>query len=507
LKINQRKSGAVLSYVNIFVHFAIALVYTPVMLRLLGQENYGVYSLCVSAISYLHLFSFGFSNTYIRYYLKYKTEALEEKLKQLNGMFFCIFSVISFIVVIVSILMTINAEYIFGQRINSSEYKTVKILLSLMTLNLVITLLGSIFNSLIAANERFVFQKTLILISYILNPFVSLPFLLMGYGSIAMVIVQTVINTVIFAVNIVFCLTKLRIQFVFRKFDFLLLKELTGFSFFIFLQSLMDIFNWQIDKLLLVRFWGAAAVAVYSVGAQFNALTINFSTALSSVFIPVANKLVAQKKSDAEISDIFIKTGRIQFIIVGFIMLAFIFFGKSGVFFFAGAGYENAYYVALFLMMPLVVPLSQELGLTIMRAKAKHKMQMVINVGVALLNFLISIPLCKAFGEIGAAMGTFIGMIIASNILQSIYYYKVGRLDITRWLKQIGGFAPALIIPVIFGIVIMLFINTTIVFKFVLFAVLFTVVYFVSIWFIGMNSYEKRLVSEPIKKIIEKIKR
>jgi O-antigen/teichoic acid export membrane protein len=256
----------------------------------------------------------------------------------------------------------------------------------------------------------------------------------------------------------------------------------------------MEIFNWHIDKLLLARFCGVAAVAVYSVGTQFSSLTMNLSTVLSSVFIPTANKLVAQKRSDAEISDLFIKTGRIQFIIVGFIMLAFIFFGKSGVFFFAGAGYENAYYVALFLMLPLVVPLSQDLGLTIMRAKAKHKMQMVINVGVALLNFFISIPLCKAFGEIGAAVGTFIGVIIAANILQSIYYHKVGKLDIVRWLKQIGGFAPALIIPVLFGIVIMLFVNTTVVFKFVLFAFLFTVVYFVSIWLIGMNSYEKRLV-------------
>jgi O-antigen/teichoic acid export membrane protein len=475
---------------------------------MLGKNEYGIYSLCISVMSYLSLLSFGFSDTYTRYYLKYKTENKHDNVRQLNGMFICIFSTISIIVLVTGFVIIRYSEIIFGSQISVSEYKTLNILLSLMIFNLIITLMGSVFNSHIGANEEFVFQRIPVLLSGFLNPAVTIPLLFMGFGSIAMVIVQTIFNGILFIINVIFCLKKLHIQFVFCRFNFSLLKELFWFSFFIFLQHIMDIFNWQIDKFLIARFWGSASVAIYSVGAQFSSVILMFSTTISAVFIPQANKMVAEKKNnEEEISALFIRTGRVQFIIVSFIMLAFIFFGRSFIYFWAGYGYENAYYVGLFLMVPLVIPLSQELGLTIMRAKSLHKMQMLINVGVAAINLLISIPLCKAFGEVGAAFGTFIGMLIASNILQSIYYEKVGGLNIFRWFCQIARILPALVVPSITGIVIMNFFDISSIAVFIMCAVVFTGIYFSSLWFIGMNNYEKRLISDPVGKIIAKLTR
>jgi O-antigen/teichoic acid export membrane protein len=499
--------GVIISYIDIFIHIGVMLVYTPLVLRILGQNEYGIYSLSVSVMSYLNLFSFGFSITYIRYYIKYKTEGQHEKVRQLNGMFICIFLAISIIVFVAGFIIIKYSKFIFGDRVTSLEYKTLNPLLSLMIFNLVIVLMGSVFNSLIGANEKFVFQKIPVFLSRILNPVVTVPLLFMGFGSIVIVIVQSVFNCIIFVINIVFCLKKLHIQFSFRHFDFSLLKELSGFSFFIFLQQIVDICNWQVDKYLITRFWGSAAVAIYSVGAQFQSVILGLSSTISAVFIPQVNKLVVEKRSKDEISDLLIKTGRIQFIVISFIVLAFAFLGKPVVYFWAGDGYGNAYYVALLLMFPLIIPLSQNLGMTIMRAKALHKMQMVINAVVALLNFLISIPLCKAFGEVGAALGTLISILIALNFLQSIYYDKVGGLDILRWFRQIIRITPAFIIPVFVGIFIMIFVNISNIAVFIVYAVAFTGIYFASVWFIGMNSYEKRMIGDPIRRVAAKIKR
>ena len=40
---NQLKTGAALSYINLIIGNLIPLVYTPIMLRLLGQAEYGLY--------------------------------------------------------------------------------------------------------------------------------------------------------------------------------------------------------------------------------------------------------------------------------------------------------------------------------------------------------------------------------------------------------------------------------------------------------------------------------
>ena len=40
---NQRKAGAVLSYVYLGITFAIGVIYTPILFDFLGEREYGVY--------------------------------------------------------------------------------------------------------------------------------------------------------------------------------------------------------------------------------------------------------------------------------------------------------------------------------------------------------------------------------------------------------------------------------------------------------------------------------
>lgn len=61
------KSGFILSYISIFIQSIISILYTPVMLRLLGESNYGLLQLAVSTMSSLSILSFGFGSSYMRF--------------------------------------------------------------------------------------------------------------------------------------------------------------------------------------------------------------------------------------------------------------------------------------------------------------------------------------------------------------------------------------------------------------------------------------------------------
>ena len=52
-KINQLKAGTILTYINLGLGTVIPLLYTPIMLRILGQSEYGVNSLATSITGYL----------------------------------------------------------------------------------------------------------------------------------------------------------------------------------------------------------------------------------------------------------------------------------------------------------------------------------------------------------------------------------------------------------------------------------------------------------------------
>ena len=86
----QLKIGTILSYSQMFLSIVIGLVYTPAMIRLLGQSEYGLYNTVSSIMSMLSILSLGFNSSYIRYYAKYQKTGDNESIYKLNGLFFLI---------------------------------------------------------------------------------------------------------------------------------------------------------------------------------------------------------------------------------------------------------------------------------------------------------------------------------------------------------------------------------------------------------------------------------
>ena len=417
MKINQLKAGIILSYTSMGVGYAISIIYTPIMLRLLGQSEYGLYNFVSSIVAYLGLLNFGFGSAYVRYYSRYKVADDRQNIAKLNGMFLIIFSVIGLIALLAGTILALNTEAILGKQLSSIELYRAKILMLIMVINIAISFPGVVFNSHITANEQFIFQKFLQMIKVVVNPLLVLPVLLLGYGSVGMVVVTTILNLSIEIANVVFCFKKLDMQFSFRHFDFSLMREMTLFSSFIFINMITDQINWNIDKFILGRFYGTIIVAIYGLAAQINTYYMSLSTAISNVFIPRVNKMVAMNCDNKELTQLFTKIGRVQFILLAFIFIGFVFFGRPFINMWAGRNYDESYPIALLLILPATIPLIQNVGIEIQRAKNMHQFRSWLYLFIALGNLIISIPLARAYGGIGAALGTSISLIIGNGFI------------------------------------------------------------------------------------------
>ena len=84
---NQKKTGVVLSYINIVATIAVSLLYTPIMLRIVGPNEYGVYSISNSVVGYFSLLYLGMTSTYLNYYSNYKKNRNLLAISRLNGLF------------------------------------------------------------------------------------------------------------------------------------------------------------------------------------------------------------------------------------------------------------------------------------------------------------------------------------------------------------------------------------------------------------------------------------
>ena len=196
MKADQRKLGSLLSYSQMFLSILIGMLYTPVMIRLLGKSEYGLYNTVASTISMLSILSLGFSSSYIRFYSGYKVKHQLGAIARLNGLFMVIFTVIGLVALGCGLFLSYNLELVFSSGLTASEYRIARILMILLSFNLGLSFPMSVFTSIISAHERFVVLKLLGMLKTVAGPLVTLPLLFLGYGSIALVSVALGVSLV-----------------------------------------------------------------------------------------------------------------------------------------------------------------------------------------------------------------------------------------------------------------------------------------------------------------------
>lgn len=501
---NELKAGAALSYLVIAAQFVVALAYTPVMLRLLGQTEYGLYSLVASVVGYLSLLSLGFSGAYMRFYSRVHVVEDWAGIRRLNGMFLIVFTTMGLIATAGGALLALNAGTVLGTEFSASELQTARILFVILTLNLAITFPSSVFDAYVVAHERFVFQKSLHLVKTILTPLAVLPALLLGYQAVGMVLATTIVNVAITTYSVAFALKRLGMQFTFRRLNFSLFGEVAVFSSYLFMNMVIDQINWSVDQFIVGRFHGAIPVAVYGVAAMLNKQYLTFSTAISSVFVPRVNTMVASGADDRALSDLFTRVGRVQFLVLGLVISGYVFFGMPFVELWAGNGYRDSYYIGLLLMVPVTLPLLQNLGIEIQKAKNLHQFRSWVYLGVAVGNVALSIPLAQRFEGIGAAAATATSLIIGNVIIMNWHYQARVGLDIKEFWRQVLGVSLGLLPAIGVGTMVVLFVDLSHVGALIGCIVAYVVVYVIGMWKLGMNEYERQLFGAPIMRTLKR---
>lgn len=511
MKLNQLKMGSLLSYMQMGLGVVISLVYTPLMIRLLGTSEYGLYNTVASTIAMLSVLSLGFNSSYIRFYSKYKAQRDEEAISRLNGLFLMVFAIIGIITIFCGTFLSFNLEMVFDQGLTAVEYKTARVLMVLLTINLAITFVTSIFQNIISAHEKFIFLKLVSMIKTVVSPLLTIPLLLMGFKSVAVVSVTLVVSFVVDLVCWTYARKKLKVKFAFNKFDKELFKSLLAFTSFIAINMIVDQINNNMGKFILGRYKGTTSVAIYSVGYTLYQYYMMFSTAISGVFSPRIHRIVnATKESLSEqrksLTELFIKVGRIQFLVLALVSSGLVFFGKEFILIWAGKEYGEAYYVSLLLIIPSSIALIQNLGIEIQRAMNKHKFRSVVYIIMASINLVLTVILCQKYGAIGTACGTAVSLVVANGFIMNVYYHKSCNINIIAFWKSIIKMMGGLVIPVVSGCLINRFVDLSNVFVMLLFMCIYVMIYCCSVWLLSVNEYEKNLVRKPLLKIIKKAK-
>jgi O-antigen/teichoic acid export membrane protein len=500
---NQIKAGALISYFAIAFSIVAGILYTPWMIKIIGKSDYGLYILVTSFLSYF-VMDFGLGQTIARYIAKYRAENDQKKINQLLGLttkFYLLINALLFIVLIVLYFLIAN---IFVELEVSEIEKFRKIYLVAGAFSLFsfpfLTLDG-----ILIAYERFIILKLCDAISKIAIVVFMVVALFLGYHLFALVVINAVVGLLFIIVKCIYLFQFTPVNINLKYYDKSVLKELLKFSFWVFIIGIAQRLLINIAPTILGILSGTTQIAIFSIGIIIEGYTWTFAHALNGLFMAKVTQLDSRKNNLHEVTNLMVKVGRVQLFLMGLLLIGLIILGKDFIILWMGDDFKISYYVAILLILPGFVTLTQEIGYTYLFVVNELKYRAIMFVFASILSVIVSFFLAPKYGAIGCAIGIFIATILCHVIGMNYVYWKVIKLEIPRFFKEcyLSMLLP-LIATFFLGITLNYFIPQINIVMFAVKVVTISVFYLMVMWFFGLKIDEKLLFQKGINKLLQK---
>lgn len=504
---DNRKKGVIASYIYLIVHVIVNIFYIPILLNYLGKNEYGLYQIVGSIFAYLSIFESSISSGVLRFYCKAFADGNKNQMENVLAVARIIYRLFSVIIIVIGIVGIWGFRSFYRNSLTISEINESTIMLVILLVNMIVTMANAVYLASINAHEKFALIKGLAMTAQIIQPILCVIVLAKFPYALTVTIIQLVINTMVSIFRYFYSTKKLLVKVYLHSFDYVLGKNIIVFAGNILLASIADQIFWKADQVILGKLYCTEIVAVYAIGSQIYTNYSYVGTAVSSVFFPRLNKLYTEFDGLRKVSDLFIRVGRLSFQILFLVLTAFIIFGQEFITIWVGEDYREAYLIALVILVPFTIDLTQNLGLSILQVVNKYSFRAKIYFLAAILNIFTTIYMAQFWGSLGAAASTGITMLITSGLILNLYYYKIIRLDIILFWKNIimilGKIIPIVILSYAINKIIMTPVNIYIlIFKILLYCMTYTAV----LYFVAMNEYEKEMMNSIVTRLLSGIK-
>ena len=196
-KNSQLKKGLLLNYINLGLGNLIPVIYTPIMLSLLGQSEYGLYKLASNITSYLSLTALGLGTAITRYLIKAREEEGKVAEEKMLGLFSRIFQFIALVCFIIGIVLTLSLGLWYSDSLSKTELVKMKILVFILVCNMALNFLLTPQVSVVTAHEKFIFLQLMNAITTCAVPLINIIVLFLGFASVGMTISSLFLNLLV----------------------------------------------------------------------------------------------------------------------------------------------------------------------------------------------------------------------------------------------------------------------------------------------------------------------
>lgn len=429
--------GATLSYILIVLNAVYGMVITPFILSRLGQEEYGVYKTIAALSSALMVLDLGLGGTVTRYIAKYRAENKEGEIPNFLALMLMETGVIVVIVAGICACLYFFISPIYSNTFTLGQIGLAQKLFIALSINMILHIVENVINGIITGYNDFIFGNGIKLLRLLTRIILILWILSSFPNSIALVLIDLVLTVVFLIVEIFWMIFKHKVRIKYDHFEKHLFSESFLYTGLMFLTSIINQVNGNLDNVVIGAVIGASAVTVYSMGLTIFGMFEQLSTSISGVMLPSITNVLQEENGLEKAKKVVVKVGRVQFMLLGAVFVGFLVLGKDFIQLWLGDGFEDVYFITLILMIPAMFELIVNVCLSILRAKNLLGFRTIVLAVTTIFNMLMTFFGTRLYGYYAACIGTALSWLLGSDVIMNIYYKKTFKFNMIGVYTQI----------------------------------------------------------------------
>jgi len=433
----ERLKGVAISYCVTAVNLLANLLLVPLYLKRFGIDLYGLYQYIYSIAQYAVILDFGISSVMTKFIKEFDLRK-DEKSKENIAFYSLIIVLIAFsLILIATVVVGFNMNELLLNDRPVYQQEIAHVLLWFMALQFGLALAQNYFDGALLAFEDYFIVKLFAFIRAILKICFVLALMFLNVGILSIILGDVIATAICVSLSGYRAIKVKHLRVKYHYWDRALFLESMKLSYALMLQSIVTFANNYVDKIVLGKMINNAAVTMYGLAMTFNGMFCEIPTVIQRLYLPESVRMIENRASGDELSEYVGRTGRFQFMLCGAIFGGFVLFGREFIALWSGKETLISWNIAVILMLSSLVPIVQNVCLTILTALNKRAFRSYMLLIGIVVNIAISIPLVRKYGVIGAPSGTVVSSILFNWIGMNIYYSKVIHLNIAKMFKII----------------------------------------------------------------------
>lgn len=490
-----RSRGIAISYIYTILNTVIGLFISAYIIRMMGQTEYGVYQTMTSFATYLTLFQFGTGSIMTRNISLCRKDGSETQLYKKNTSTIWTVAVIQAVIIaIISIVFYLMIDVIYQKSLTIGQIQYGKLLFLIVALKMILTFFIQVLNGIILGCEHYSMSTIVQLVFLLVRTGLVVALLLFKPFAIYLVILDAVLEIIMFIFTYCYCRKNLAASFSFKYFNKKIFMNALPLAMALFLQTIINMANGNVDKFVIGILMSPEAVSVYSIGMFIYTTFSSLTTIPISMYMPKVAADMREGKQGAELTKSLIQPCRLIFLIGGLVLFGFIVIGRQFISIVYGSDYIEAWAIAVVIMIPMLINMSNGVLVNVLDIMNKRLSRSFFLLITTIGNIILTIWWIQTWGMLGAAVATGICTLIGQDLLLNIYYNKVIKIRILYLFKEtFRGILPSLVLATVLGFLSINWITNKYI-QFIMGGIVFVLVMAISMIVFGANSYEKQKI-------------